>query len=46
MSPPQHNSLIDDLSLNSYLAQAIGVVSYTAIGYIGSRYFVFTARTS
>lgn len=37
---------IENLSLNSYLAQAVGVVSYTAIGYLGSRYFVFVAKAS
>lgn len=29
------------LHLNSYLAQAAGIVPYTVIGYLGSRYFVF-----
>lgn len=34
--------LIDGLHLNSYLAQAAGIVPYAFIGYLGSRYFVFT----
>lgn len=29
------------LGMNSYLSQAIGVVPYTLIFYLGSRYFVF-----
>lgn len=29
------------LELNAYVAQAIGIVPYTAIGFLGSRYFVF-----
>lgn len=32
---------IGDLHLNSYLAQALGVIPYTAISYFGSRYFAF-----
>lgn len=32
---------INLLQLNSYLAQAAGVVPYTVIGYLGNRYFVF-----
>lgn len=32
---------INLLQLNSYLAQVAGVVPYTLIGYLGSRYFVF-----
>lgn len=33
---------IDVLHLNSYLAQAAGIVPYTMAGYLGSRCFVFT----
>ncbi len=33
--------LIHGINLNSYLAQAGGVIPYTLVGYIGSRYFVF-----
>lgn len=33
---------IDILHLNSYLAQAVGIVPYTMAGYLGSRCFVFT----
>lgn len=32
---------INLLHLNSYLAQAVGIVPYTVIGYAGSRFFVF-----
>lgn len=32
---------INSLSINSYFAQALGVVPYTVITYLGSRYFVF-----
>lgn len=32
---------IDGLRLNSYLAQALGIIPYTLMNYIGSRYFVF-----
>lgn len=31
----------DDIGLNSYLAQAIGIVPYTFIFYLASRYYVF-----
>jgi putative flippase GtrA len=33
--------LIHQFDVNSYLAQALGVPPYTAIFYIGSRYFAF-----
>ncbi|MET0280373.1 MAG: GtrA family protein [Steroidobacteraceae bacterium] len=33
--------LISAFGLNPYLAQALGVVPYTAIGFVGSRWFVF-----
>lgn len=33
---------IDVLKLNGYLAQALGIGPYTLIGYMGSRYFVFS----
>jgi putative flippase GtrA len=29
------------LHLNSYLAQAVGIISYTGFGYLGSRCFAF-----
>lgn len=29
--------------INPYMAQAIGIIPYTAIGYLGSRYFAFRA---
>lgn len=32
---------INLLHLNSYLAQTVGVVPYTVIGYLGNHYFVF-----
>jgi len=32
------NALLD---VNPYLSQALGIVPYTAIGFLGSRYFVF-----
>ena len=31
-------------SVNSYIAQAAGVVPYAVVGYCGSKYFVFNAR--
>lgn len=34
---------IDVMALNSYLAQAAGIAPYSVIGYVGSRYFVFTS---
>lgn len=33
---------IDVLQINSYVAQAIGIVPYTVIGYLGSRFFAFS----
>jgi putative flippase GtrA len=33
--------LINQLGTNRYLAQALGTIPYTAIGYIGSRLFAF-----
>jgi putative flippase GtrA len=32
---------INGLHLNTYLAQALGVVPYTVINYLGSRFFAF-----
>lgn len=32
---------IDVLRINSYFAQAAGVIPFTIIGFLGSRYFVF-----
>lgn len=32
---------IELLNLNSYLAQAMGIVPYTLVGYLGSHFFVF-----
>lgn len=32
---------IDAFAANHYLAQALGILPYTAIGYLGSRFFVF-----
>lgn len=32
---------INSLGINSYFAQALGVVPYTVITYFGSRYYVF-----
>ncbi len=37
-------ALIDVLGFNRYVAQAIGVLPYTALGYFGSRYFAFRSR--
>jgi putative flippase GtrA len=34
-------SLIKLLSVNHYLANGIGIVPYTVIGFLGSRYFAF-----
>ena len=34
------------LGLNAYLAQAIGIVPYTTIGFVGSRYFAFRTQRS
>jgi putative flippase GtrA len=34
-------SCIKILGANHYVAQAVGVVPYTIIGYLGSRYFAF-----
>lgn len=31
----------EQLHLNRYVAQAMGIVPYTLIGYLGSRYFAF-----
>lgn len=36
---------INYLSLNSYVAQALGVVPYTLISYLGSHFFVFHKST-
>lgn len=33
--------LIEYLSANSYIAQAIGIIPYTLIGYLGSKLFAF-----
>lgn len=37
---------IDTLAANRYLSQAIGIVPYTVIGYLGSRFFVFRQYTT
>ena len=34
----------DYMQLNSYLAQALGIIPYTLIGYTGSRFFAFRGR--
>lgn len=34
--------LIEAFDVNSYLAQALGTAPYTALFYLGSRFFVFT----
>ena len=34
--------LRDGAGMNSYLAQTIGIMPYTVIFYLGSRYYVFT----
>ena len=36
--------LRDSAGLNSYLAQAIGVIPYTMIFYLASRYYVFLGK--
>ena len=36
--------LRDGAGLNSYLAQAIGVIPYTVIFYLSSRYYVFSEK--
>ena len=35
-----------DLGINSYLAQALGVIPYVIIGYLGSRIFAFSKPTA
>ena len=37
---------ISMLQLNSYLAQALGVIPYTVIGYLGSRFYAFPGTAS
>ena len=37
-------ALIHHLNHNRYLAQAAGALPYTAIGYLGSRFFAFRRR--
>lgn len=37
---------INILALNSYLAQALGVIPYTVIGYLGSRFYAFSGAAS
>jgi putative flippase GtrA len=37
---------IDVFALNSYLAQAIGILPYTTVGYLGGRFFAFNARAA
>jgi putative flippase GtrA len=37
-------ALIDIWGFNPYVAQAVGVLPYTALGYFGSRYFAFHGR--
>ena len=32
-------------NLNPYIAQALGIIPYTVIGYLGSRYFAFPKQT-
>ncbi len=36
--------LRDGAGINSYLAQTIGIVPYTVVFYLGSRYYVFTQK--
>jgi putative flippase GtrA len=38
-------SLISQLHLNTYVAQAFATIPYTIVFYLGSRYFVFVRRT-
>jgi len=35
---------VHGLGLNPYYAQAIGVAPYTAVGYLGSKFFVFRRK--
>lgn len=35
---------IDTLRIDSYVAQALGVIPYIAVGYLGSRFFAFAPR--
>lgn len=39
-------SAINYLSINSYLAHALGIAPYTILTYLGSRYFVFPETDS
>lgn len=36
--------LRDGAGINSYLAQTLGIVPYTVVFYLGSRYYVFTQK--
>jgi len=35
---------ISVLGINSYIAQALGIPAYTAVAYLGSRWYVFSVR--
>lgn len=35
---------VNGLHFNAYLAQAMGILPYSAVTYLGCRYFVFVAR--
>jgi hypothetical protein len=32
---------INNLGMNSYFSQSLGIIPYTFIGYLGSRFFAF-----
>ncbi len=36
--------LIEGLSVNSYVSQALGIVPYTALSFLGLRYFAFPVK--
>lgn len=38
--------LIDAFGVNRYVAQAAGVVPYTTVGYLGSRYIAFRGQSN
>lgn len=37
---------IDVLAINSYIAQAMGILPYTLFTYLGSRFFAFSSRNA
>ena len=39
-------SSINALEINSYVAQALGIIPYTIIGYLGSRFYAFSRDPS